>query len=1142
MKRNNYIIMSLVMLLCITITQSVNAQSSKSRYASQSVLHKGKWVKIRVKDNGIYKLSYDDIKKMGFEDPSKVKIYGYGGWKLEELFTKPYIDDLPEVPVWKSSQSGFKSGDYLLFYARGVIKWNYQTVSNKNIFAHENNPYDTYGYYFLGESNNGAKVMEEEPMYSGTTEEVTVFDDYLVHERDSIALLNSGRELFGESFTSNRSRNFDFNIPGITADPGFAYLSFAGAPGKKETASLSIDGNKIVTADISKPDSYYKKAHLGEAIGNWNGTKKENFRINISYTATSGVAYLNFIALNFKRKLQFYNQPYTFFRHTSSRTSSLRYVIGNASANCMIWDVSDPLNVKQMKTTLQGSQMIFAAASGKGSITEYVMVDPSKSFQVPVFVETVENRDLHGSAQVDMVIIAPKAYFTYAEQLAAKHREKQKLEVLVVEPSWIFNEFSSGTRDATAYRRFMKMFYDRARLEGKTPAPKYLLLYGDGFFDNRHLTAEGKNRNSDNYLLTYQFKNSLDERVSYGTDDYFGFLDDNEGGSLGVDKLDLGIGRLPVSSEVQAKNAMEKIINYMDNGNYGKWRNSVIFTADDTGDDSFCLHAGQANDLAKYVESNRPEYIISKSYMDAFQRVDLNGKTTYPDAKNKLFNTLKEGCLLFNYTGHGSPTGLSGEDMMNVTDIRQMGFENLPLWITATCDFGWFDGTATSAGEEVFLNKKSGGIALYTTTRVVYASNNFTLNTEIIKSLFPSRGNKYPTLGDAFKEAKSKIDDLNKLNFILLGDPALVLNYPQEQKVVLESISVNGEQVDMTQKLNFRALDEVLLQGSVVDSNGKPMNDFNGNLYVTAFDGKQTIKVLEEPENEDSRIWSFEDYQNKIYVGNNEVKEGGFAFSFKVPLDISYNSSNKGKMNFYAWDAQTGTDAIGTFLDYTLSGSNGGSGQGEGPEIREIYLNSKEFQNGGTVHETPYFYAEVYDEDGINMAGTGVGHDITISIDQNPAWTYNLNSYYQSINSSQGSVGFAIPELPAGEHQLVFRIWDILNNSSTDTLAFKVVMGSKPAIYDIRALPNPASLSAEFVIEHDRPETSLEVEVRVFDLTGRTVWTHQATGPSADRIDWDLVNNLGQRVQAGVYLYQAVISANGGKEATKSKKIIVLKQ
>jgi hypothetical protein len=830
----------------------------------------------------------------------------------------------------------------------------------------------------------------------------------------------------------------------------------------------------------------------------------------------------------------------------------LEYVISNASDNRQIWNISDVQNIQRVQTQIVGNQMRFGAAS-TGKVAEYVMVDPSQSFPTPQTAGTVANQNLHQLPQTEMVIIAPESYYDLAEQLAEKHRAKQNMHVTVVRPEWIYNEFSSGTPDATAYRRFLKMFYDRAKSSAEKP--KYLLLYGDGHFNNRDIDPK-------RYLLTYQFEESLDERSSYGTDDYFGFLDDSEGITLSRDVLDVGIGRFPVSSREQAANALNKVSAYMDDINRSAWKNTVIFTSDDTGaTDSFCGFGKQANALAHIVETDYPQYMVVKSYMDAFVPTSSNGKTTYPEAKKRLLNTLKDGCFLFNYTGHGSPSGMSGEDMMNIVDIRRMSFPHLPLWITATCDFGRYDDDTGSAGEEVFLNPQSAGIALITTTRVVYADSNQSLNLSLIRNIFAKNADgSRPKLGDIIRNSKAVlVSDANKLNFILLGDPALPLSYPEE-KVQLESI--NSQTITPNDTLTVKALERITLEGILTDANGNAIDDFNGEIETSIFDGierqlsitnksyTKPADVRPEEVSDGTTIrWEFFDYPNIVFRGKGTVENGRFSLSLTVPLDIAYRNT-LGKMNFYALNSEQNRDASGSFLNYRLLGIADYPLNEDGPEIQAMYLNSAQFKDGDTVNETPYFYAEVFDTDGLNYTGSGLGHDITICVDRNPSWqwTYPKDKlFYPSGNPlTADTVSFALPALPAGDHVLDFKVWDILNNSSERSLRFKVVKGYEPAIYSLKAYPNPVKESATFLIQHNRPgeESLLEVEIRVFDLAGRIIWSHAETGYSAYGssypITWNLQTNNGGQINPGMYLYQAVFKTKGGKEVTKAERIIVL--
>jgi len=1150
MKYRRYGKLGAIILCIFGFSSFLPAQTMNdgSRYKENSVLSSGKWIQMKVRDNAVYKLTYDDIKKQGINDPSKVKIYGYGGWILPEDFTQPYVDDLPEVSVYinKGSDGVFNSGDYLLFYGRGTVKWTYNSA--KDVYEHENNPYSTYGSYFMTESDTGPKEMDTVPLPSGASSAVvlTDFDDYAVHERDSLAILNSGRELFGESFlTTSGSQSFVFDIQGITSDPGKARLSFAAYPKQVTSAKLAIDEQNIISLPISVPSDYYRKAFLVDGWGNWNGAKTERVTATVSCNvADMTLAYLNFIALNMKRTLQFYPVPYTFFRNRQSLNSdAVTYSIGNPAASCQVWDITQNSDTHLMATTSNNNRMEFTVRNSGNALREFAMVDVNnQSFPTPEFAGEVKNQNLHALPQTDMVILTPTIFMQQAQTLADKHNQQSGLRVTVVDDQLVFNEFSSGTPDATAYRRFMKMFYDRAT--SADDKPKYLLLFGDGVFDNRHLTKDGAKLDPKFYLLTYQVKESVNETESYGTEDYFGFLDDNEGLNINSAGVDIGIGRFPVNTAAQANDAVNKVSAYMDNTQYGSWKTNLIFAADYAGtNDNYAEHVTNADSIARYVEQNYPEYMLSKYYLDAYKVVNVNGKLVCPDAKNNMLDKLKEGSFLLDYTGHGSTTAWSSKGLLDITDVRQMNYEYLPLWITATCDFGWYDGFATSGGETAFLNSKSGAIALFTTSRVVYSPNNFSINNQLIRNIFSKVNGKRLALGDIFRLSKNKLgSDYNKLNYILLGDPALVLNYP-EWNIRLDSI--NGEPIPDGDLITLKALDKVTMSGSIIDENGNLADNFSGTLNANVFDSRQTLQSLNA--NSAGQYFTFTDYSGMVYSGNTDVNNGAFNFTFIVPLDISYLKDN-GKLGMYAFDQSQGKDAIGSFRQYNLYGTNEDSeNSGEGPVIDTMFLNTENFKDGDAVNETPYFFAKISDKYGVNLSGSGNGHDMTISIDNNPAWTYYpLNSYYLPTDVTQGTLGFSIPELPTGKHQLTFKVWNIFNISTADTLNFTVVKGYKPAILDLQAYGNPASTSTTFVLYHNLPETILNVEIGVYDLTGRTVWIHSEKGSSGFqnqyRVDWDLVNGAGKRVPPGIYVYRATVRTSTSTGATKAKKIIVLGQ
>ena len=1108
-------------------------KADEARYAASSALSTGKWVKIQVDKTGIYKLTYAELKKMGFSDPSKVSVHGYGGWPLDEDFSQPYIDDVPATSVWRGA-------DYLLFYARGPIKWAYN--SRNNTFEHTNNPYSLYGYYFVTDAT-ATKEMETAAKASGATLTVTTYDDYAVHEKDLVSLNESGRELFGESFASTLSQNFSFSMPGITNDDGKATLRFVSKVKTSASSSvtLSIGGQTVIKGSIPNTtheiNSSYQKAELLYRTATWGGEKTDAIKVNVLYGTTGDDnVRLDYIRLQAKRALKPYG-AYTFFRSTASVGNVSRFVIQEANSNSVIFDVTDPVNPQLIDAELNGSELSFTIPAG--GLREFALVQTDKAFTSPTTVGQIENQDLHAMSQTDMIIISPKLFTGQAERLADIHRERDGLSVEVVQPDLIYNEFSSGVPDATAYRRFMKMFYDRKSSEAD--APKYLLLFGDGVYDNRGVVL--KTISLDNFLLTYQSNESLG-MSSYATDDYFGFLDDSEGTSLSSDKLDIGIGRFPVQTLTEATQVVDKLISYMDNTSLGTWKNKLAFVADDgSSSDSFTTrHMKQANAKGDYIEQYHPEFLVEKVFFDAYKK-DYSGTTTYPDVKEKIQRLLKEGLLLINYTGHGNTQSWSDEKVLTQTDILQSTYKHLPLWITATCDFTRFDSPVTSAGEDIFLHKSSGGVALFTTTRAVDSYKNDYINEELIHRLFEKNDGRRLTLGEVMKLTKCNLgSDLNKLNFILIGDPAMKLAYPEYQMKVT---SVNGQPVTEEPVL-FKALQKVTIEGEVLNSNGVIAADFTGLLKPTVLDSKDTVTTLDN--NRTGQTFQYTAYNNTLFVGNDSVKSGKFSFSFTVPKDISY-SNNYGKINLYASDEKAGVEAQGAFLNFIVGGTDSEAVKDTvGPEIRALFLNDSTFVDGGQTNATPLFAARLWDKSGVNMSGSSIGHDIMLTIDNQSSRSYNLNSYYESLpgTDGEGIVQFSIPELEPGLHTAEFKVWDVQNNSTTVTFTFEVVKGLKPALIEILASPNPAREQVEFRLFHNRPETKMKVVIMVYDMAGHLLWTGEESGSSelfkAYVVTWNLTNQGGARLRPGVYLYRAAISTNYSKEATKANKLIILAQ
>ena len=753
----------------------------------------------------------------------------------------------------------------------------------------------------------------------------------------------------------------------------------------------------------------------------------------------------------------------------------------------------------------------------------------------PAYVYRITNQDHHADAATDMVIIISTSQhlLAQAERLKAHHEQHDGLRVTIVPADELYNEFSSGTPDATAYRRYLKMLYDRATTPNDKP--RYLLLFGDGAWDNRMLTSEWSGYNTDDYLLCYESENSFSQVNCYVSDDFFCLLDDEEviqttngNSTTYAGKPDVAVGRLPARTPDEAKTLVDKIISYAQNEYAGPWQNEICMMGDDGNDNS---HMKTADKVATMIESTYPNYNVDKIYWDAYQRTSSSTGYSYPDVTRLIKQQLQNGALMMNYCGHGAAYAMSHELVMKLTDFESQQSNYLPLWMTASCDIMPFDGQEENIGETVMLNSKGGGIAFFGTTRTVYATYNEVMNLAFTKHvLTPGMA-----IGEAVRLAKrelvEKSSDLtcNKLQYTLLGDPALQLNTPR-QKMVVDSI--NG--MPATQGIKLAAGSIVKITGHV-ELNNETDTDFNGIVTLSVRDAEETItcRLNDRSSTGADKAFVYQDRTNYLYRGSENVTEGVFHFTFAIPKDISYTDGS-GLMTLYAINADKTRSAHGENESFELIGSSTALTDSIGPSVY-CYLNSKNFKNGGKVNTTPYFIAELYDDSGINASGSSIGHDLELIIDGDMNQTYNLNNYfeYDFGDYRSGSIGFSIPQLSIGTHKLLFRAWDILNNSTTTELLFEVSEDAGAGEFNVTCTQNPASTNTQFVITHDRPGSELKVTLDVFDLGGRQLWrqtdTVMATNDTVT-IDWNLNVAGGSRLHTGLYLCR--LTLNDGDSQT----------
>ena len=794
------------------------------------------------------------------------------------------------------------------------------------------NPYSDYGYYFITQS-------DEEPATVDSATFVSSFypspDDYhSLYEVDGYSWYNGGRNLFDPTPISVGGSQ-QVVITNTTGSQKGRLTVNVSAGGNNQIRIL-LNGKELGTLNV--PILQYCKA--GQVGGTYS---LDNLRIDAKDTVT--------------------------IVNVSGETARLDYV-------SMAWEKAIPL------PNLSGSH------------------------PAATYVKNIANQDLHADGQADLVIIIPasRTLLKQAQRLKEFHESHDGMRVNIVAADQLYNEFSSGTPDANAYRRYLRMLQDRAATEADMP--KYLLLFGDCVWDNRMLTADCKRFDPDDYLLVYESENSFSETVCYAGDSWMGILAEGAGSDARRELQDVGVGRFPVTTVAEAKIMVDKTINYSKNQNGGAWQNTIMFMGDDGNDN---IHMKDVDSVANSVGRDYPNFLIKKVMWDAYTRESSATGNTYPEVSKIIRQQQANGALVMDYGGHGSATLISHESVLGLSDFSESRTSNLPLWVTAACDIMPFDGVTETIGESAVLNEKGGAVAFYGTARTVFTSANKYINHAFMKRVLSLQDGKPIALGEAHRLAQNDVmlgtnryptptrEDPNKtspeqdntenhLQYSLLGDPALSLNLPTAQVVVDE---IDGVAVGSGTMPTVKAGSVIKMKGHVAGVEG-----FNGVVTATVRDTQEeiTCKLNNTSGDGAEEAFKYLDRTKTLYHGSDSIRNSSFELTFAVPKDINY-ADGQGMINLYALNTDKTIRANGSCDQFIVGGSAEAKNDSVGPSIY-CYLNSPSFVDGGNVNSTPYFVAEIKDKDGINAAGSGIGHDLQLVIDGDMAKTYTLNNNF----------------------------------------------------------------------------------------------------------------------------------------------------
>ena len=589
-------------LLCATAVIIAGAGTAMAfpanKYATTSVLATGKWVKIAIPEDGMYQISFNELREMGFQNPEKVAIYGTGGHLISEILDGRASDDLKQVPSKLFENK-------ICFYACGPVEYSIATPATNPHFTRGVNNCSTLGYYFLTESE-GNPLRPSSVTYGITGNKVRDTSlDYFLHEQEVVSMSQSGKEFLGEKI-SNGEITIPYSLPNLVADSAIIVNPRAAVKSKNTSyVTLKVNGQDI---EINQQDAkifsssseyvYYNTAQPVVKVNPGNGNTlpaSGDITVGIEAAVAFSWAKLDYCMIT--------------YYHTNtlqgSQDGQMRMGFNNVSRNDIIsvvdptastqlWNIDEPHSPKNYtlseKNGVKGFTPLYTI-----DYTQFIAFDPALELKKIAGYEKIDNQDIHAMSVPNMVIVTCDTLYDQAQRIAQMHRDNDNMVVHVLDQQKIFNEFSSGTPDAMGIRLMSKMFYDRNKNKYKN-----LLMFGAGNYDNRQLHAKRECT-----ILTYEATVSNDEEYSYVCDDFFGILDDNSGIELAKDYLRLGVGRIPCATIQEAESDVDKLINYVNNPDYGSWRNDVVLTADEYDNGLHAFQTEGINNIIVTVNARR---------------------------------------------------------------------------------------------------------------------------------------------------------------------------------------------------------------------------------------------------------------------------------------------------------------------------------------------------------------------------------------------------------------------------------------------------------------------------------------------------------------------------------------------------------
>jgi hypothetical protein len=978
--------------------------------AQNSVLSSGQWLKVGITQTGIYQITPSWLSSYGLK-ASSIGVYGHEIGELPQENSADRPIDLQPIPF-------LKQGDKILFYGEK--------------FPHH---YSDTTFYFIRLYDPAPKAITDLPTATASATALDYGYSRFHYEPETYNLLQSGREWLGDGFFGNVNRTIQYPLAdyktGIPSLLSGRLASSSIAPG---TFTFTIPGNTIspLVFPATTGGRYDQKAYVRNFAGIvYPEIKEGNWSWNLAYSNTTGSGYIDFIDFEYPRQFNALNEnPHYLLPNKTD--SSFTISVKNLQANHQVW-------LKATGKTWQKPSSLSFTKLAPGA--ELLVFDPAKAAD-PKTGEIVAIQNIRADASADLLILSSPSILP-AAKLLASYKSAKGITAKAYSTKEIYHEFSAGKQDVTAIRDFIRV-----------KKPHYLLLLGDATVDYKGINKVATTIERQNYVPSYESRESLQPLQTYVSDDYFGLIANNQGAWLEGNEaenepLSVAIGRIPVRSFEEANTVVNKLISYETRAQLQPYR--FAWLADD-GDAN--IHVQDAEDFARLI----PEaYQVQKTYLDQFPQEVANGFYTSSAGKKASLALFNQDADFIHFLGHGSESAWTDEKVITNNEIQTLkNSRHLPLLLTATCQFGRFDDPNQLSGAELsLLSNQGGAIGLISTTRPVFQSSNYLFGQAFYRQLANHLTDKDYRLGDLFKEAKndSQSGVINR-NITLLGDPTLALPWNQQALTIRLDTLASG-----------------IIQGQTTPS-------IDGEIRLFYFGEDAPRQTLGTKTDKFSYIKS----GDLEAINSAKVEKGKFTVANLPAARLK-------------WTARTATETYGGGMKSVLKTTS------EAKEVNAPILTASLLNESDPLacSPNPLLQIKISDASSLRLVGPK-GEKALISI--NDTLEIPLSDVFTPApgNSQQGTVTFPFESLAAGLYKIKANCFDVHTNQGNCSFEFRVSADSKEQ-GSLRIYPNPMTERTSFSFLQEKRWTSYRYKLKIYSNLGKQMLEKSGMIPGSDSVN-----------------------------------------